>query len=87
MSNEPFKLTEEMITEIEAKVNTVMEAVHSGMKDRLIESGCYTEFASVAACEIHIKLENEEVIVTPPIGLSDDDKEYDNDSDDPDLWE
>lgn len=87
MSDEQFKLTEEMIKQIEEKVNEVMTDIRSGMKERLIQCGGYAEYTFVTACEIAIRIENEKVIVTDPIQSCDDEEEYDNDSDDPDLWE
>jgi hypothetical protein len=70
-----FKLSEEMINEIEEKVNTMLKDVRGGMKERLVKAGCYNEFASVTVCEISIEIETEKVIVHDPIQYSEDNEE------------
>lgn len=73
--SEQFKLTEEMISEIEEKVNSGLSEVRNGMKERLVKAGCYTEWSFVTVCEIGIEIETERVIVTDPIPTYDDDEE------------
>jgi hypothetical protein len=76
-----FKLTEEMIKEIEEKVNGLVNEVPA-MKERLVKAGCYTPFSSVSVCEVSICIETGKVIVHDPISYSDDDE----DNEEEDEW-
>lgn len=77
--SEQFKLTEEMIAKIEEKINKGLTDVRSGMKERLVEAGCYSEWAFCSVCEIGIEIETERVIVTDPLPTYDDDEEEEDD--------
>lgn len=70
-----FKLTPEMIAEIEEKVNKGLEDVNNGMKERLVNAGCYTEWSFVSVCEIGITIEDLKVSVIEPIQTYDDEEE------------
>lgn len=74
---EQFKLTDEMIQQIEDKVNNILDTDLGGMKEELIKAGCYTPCTSVTVCEIEITLENKNVIVTDPTPIYDEDEEED----------
>lgn len=73
--SEQFKLTEEMIAEIEEKVNKGLDDVNNGMKDRLISAGCYNEDSFFAACWITIDISDGKVQVIDPIETYDEDEE------------
>jgi hypothetical protein len=62
-----FKLTEEMIKEIEEKVNTGLNDVNNGMKERLIAAGCYNEYSFFEVCSVIINIEDSKVAVIDPI--------------------
>ena len=83
METEPFKLTEEIIKQIEEKVNKGLADVDNGMKERLIASGCYNRESFFTACWVAINIEDSTVTVIEPIH-SYDDVEDDDEFDD---WE
>jgi hypothetical protein len=85
MSEDGFKLTEEMIKEIEEKVNARLEEV-KGMKERLINAGCYNDWSFFAACWITIDIENSKIKVIDPI-KSDDDDDDEEEEDDLENWD
>jgi NTP pyrophosphatase (non-canonical NTP hydrolase) len=74
-----FKLTEEMIQEIEEKVNNGLKDVNDGMKERLIAVGFYTQWACVDVCNIVINIEDSKVVVIDPIKTYDDEEEDEED--------
>lgn len=80
MTEEFFKLTPEMIKEIEEKVNRIIADVNNGMKERLVAAGCYSEWACVVACEITVNIEDQKVNVIDSI------KTDDYEDDDNDTW-
>lgn len=76
--SELFKLTAEMIEQIEEKVNKGLADVNNGMKERIISAGCYNDYYFFAACWITIGINDSRVQVIDPI------KSYDEDEDDED---
>jgi hypothetical protein len=74
-----FKLTEEMIKEIEEKVNNGLDEVNDGMKERLMADNCYNKYSFFAACWITIDIEDAKVKVIDPIESYDEDEEDDED--------
>lgn len=74
-----FKLTDEMIREIEEKVNKGLEDVNDGMKERLIAANCYNPESFFSACWIIIDINDSKVTVIDPLPNyvnEEDDDEY-----------
>lgn len=70
-----FKLTEEMIKEIEEKVNKNLIDVNNGMNERILDTGYYNEDSFFAACWVIINIEDRNVQVIDPIDSYDDDED------------
>lgn len=79
MTGEQFRLTHEMIQEIEDHVNNMIQEVNNGMKERLVKAGCYTEWACVEACCITINIEDLKVNVSNPVRSYEDEEEEEDD--------
>ncbi|MDD4588940.1 MAG: hypothetical protein PHG06_00725 [Parabacteroides sp.] len=77
--SETFKLTAEMIQQIEEKVNNGLVDINDGMKERLIAANCYNPLSRISVCWITIDIEDSKVRVIDPIQSYDDDEEDEED--------
>jgi hypothetical protein len=71
MPENNFKLTPEMIVEIEEKVNNCLDDVHNGMKERL----SHLCDPSITACWVIVNVFSENVNVIDPIQSYEDEEE------------
>lgn len=78
MPTEPFKLTDEMIKQIEDKVNKGLIDVNNGMKERLIAAGCYDECSFLPVCWVTIDIGDSKARVIDPIRSCDSEEDEDD---------